>query len=104
LLARSRRAGVMAYGSLVVHYNRDFQEKWVSSASTDQGELLGAADIQSLADMGTGFSRVIEMRPIPFGRRAVLTIALATILPGLPLLVLVMPMNELIRAMAKAAL
>ncbi len=104
LLARSRRAGVMSYGSLVVHYNRDFQEKWLGDASTEQGELLGAADIQSLADMGTGFSRVIEMRPIPFGRRAMLTVAIATILPALPLLVLVMPMNELIRAMAKAAL
>jgi hypothetical protein len=104
LLARSRRAGVLSYGSLVVHYNRDFQQKWVSAASSARGDLLGAADIQSLADMGTSFSRVVEMRPVPFGRRAVLTIAIATLLPALPLLVLVMPMNELIRAMARAAL
>jgi hypothetical protein len=94
----------MSYGSLVVHYNRDFHEKWVAGSSPEDAPLLGAPDIQSLADMGNSYRYVNDMRVVPFGRRAVFTIAIATVLPCVPLLALVMPMREVIRAMVKAML
>jgi hypothetical protein len=37
----------------------------------------------------------------PFGRRAVLLLTLATVLPGLPLLLLVFPIRDIIDALAK---
>ena len=104
VLARGRRIGVMLYGALAVHYNRDFHEKWVKGSFPGDAALLGAADIQSLADMGNSYRYVNDMRAMPFGRRAILTIAVATVLPGLPLLLLVVPLREVIRAMAKAVL
>ena len=40
----------------------------------------------------------------PFGRRAVFLLALATVLPGLPLLLLVFPIGDIIDAIAGVVL
>jgi hypothetical protein len=109
-LTRSRRAGVVTYGSLVVRYNRDFHAKWVEDppeGPAPEGEserLLGSSDIQSLADIGNSYSFVRAMGFTPFSRRAVLVVALATVLPALPLLLLVVPIKDVLGALAKLAL
>lgn len=99
-MSRARRAALQSYGSLVVRYNRGFEEKWVDDTPQDE-QLLGSADVQSLADMGTGFGYVKAMGSVPFGRRAVIQLALATLLPGLPLLLLIVPLADIIDAVAK---
>jgi hypothetical protein len=58
-------------------------------------EARSDADIQSLADMGNSFRFVVEMRNVPFGRRAVLELALAAAIPCVPLLLLVVPVSEI---------
>ena len=51
--------------------------------------------------MGASFRFVEEMGLTPFGRRAIIQLAVATFLPGLPLLLLVVPIEEIIDAVAK---
>jgi hypothetical protein len=63
--------------------------------------LLGSADIQSLADMGNSFRFVTEMGVVPFGRRTVLGLALATALPFIPLVLLVVPPSQIVEVMRK---
>ena len=48
-------------------------------------ELLGAADIQSLADLGNSYALVREMRAIPFGLEDIARPAAATAAPLVPL-------------------
>ena len=100
-MVRARRAALEAYGSLVVRYNRGFQDKWIDGPPPQDEQLLGSSDIQSLADMGASFRLVKEMKPIPFGRGVVIQLAMATILPGLPLILLVVPIGEIIGVVAK---
>ena len=97
-------SALMTYGSLVVRYNRNFQKKWMESPPPENEELLGGADIQSLADLGNSFRFVNDMRITPFGRWTVLALGIATALPALPLLLLMMPIQEILSALAKVAL
>jgi len=88
-MAQTRRDALRSYGSLVTRYNTSFQEKWIDGPGPQDEQLLGSSDIQSLADLSSSCRLVADMGLTPFGRRAVLLLTLATVLPGLPLLLLV---------------
>ena len=100
-MGRIRRSALKSYGSLLVRYSRGFQEKWIDSPSPPDEQLLGSSDIQSLTDMGASFRLIKEMGLTPFGRRAIIQLAVATFLPSLPLLLLVVPIEEIIQVVAK---
>jgi hypothetical protein len=57
--------------------------------------LLGSPDIQSLADLGNSYNMVRAMRLAPITKDAVLVIAVATLLPLAPLLLTIMPLEEI---------
>ncbi|WP_412705224.1 hypothetical protein [Aeromonas rivipollensis] len=62
------------------------QLRWLRTADRDGESLLGASDIQSLADLGTAYAVIKEVRPMPFSRDMFLQLVLATVVPFLPLL------------------
>ena len=103
-MSRHWRAAMGAYGSLVVHYNRSFHKKWVDGLAPEGENLLGSADIQSLADLGSSYQFVKDMRFTPFDRWTVIQLALATVAPALPLVLLVVPVSQILDALAKVAL
>jgi hypothetical protein len=96
-LVRARREGLRQYSLLAGTYTRAFEQKWVAGKMASPELLLGSADIQSLADLGNSFAMIREMGPFPFSRQHFLEIAVATFLPGLPLIFLVMPVWELLK-------
>jgi len=49
------------------YYVESFEQKWVLRRPASSDELLGAADSQSLADLGTSYALVHDMRSVPFG-------------------------------------
>src|SRR5450631_2691950 len=63
-LARAKRKGLAEYGLLASRYVEGFDEKWVVGHAEDGNELLGTADIQSLADLGNSYAVVREMRAV----------------------------------------
>jgi hypothetical protein len=63
--------------------------------------LLGSGDFQSLADLGNSFGFVRDMRLVPFSLEDVLRLAIATAIPLLPLLLTIMPLEELLTRLAK---
>jgi hypothetical protein len=69
-LWRCRYQGLFDYGTLAVDYTRLFQERWI--AQRQRGDLLGSADIQSLADLANSYNVVDKMRFWPFGLRTVI--------------------------------
>jgi hypothetical protein len=97
-LWRCRYQGLFDYGSLAAEYTRRFQERWISSRPRD--DLLGTADIQSLADLANSFNVVDKMRFWPFGLRTVMTIAFAAVLPMIPVALIQMPLTELLSKLA----
>ena len=58
--------------------------------------ILGTGDIQSLADLGNSYAVVREMRPVPFDLQDVALLVATTAMPILPLLLTVMPLEELV--------
>jgi hypothetical protein len=94
-LARVKRTGLNEYGTLAERYVRGFDEKWLRRGTQGSEPLMGSADIQSLADMGNSFSVVRSMRIAPVTRDAILQLAAAVLVPLIPLLLTVMPLEEL---------
>lgn len=101
VMVNARRRGMQAYGALVARYGREFQKKWIDGGAAVNAVLLGSADIQSLADMGNSFQFVKRMRMTPVSSRGVIRLLLATILPALPLLLLIMPLAEIVGILKK---
>jgi hypothetical protein len=99
-LARAKRAGLREYGTLGARYVREFDVKWLRGGTPANEPLVGSADIQSLADLGNSFEVVRSMRVAPVTRDAILQLAAATLVPVVPLLLTVMPLEELLKRLA----
>ena len=96
-LADAKRRGLRAYGTLAERYVREFDAKWVRGSPPPDEPLVGSADIQSLADLGNSYEVVRTMRLSPITRDAILRLGAATLVPIVPLLLTVMPLEELIK-------
>jgi hypothetical protein len=100
-MAQARRKGLAEYGLLTQRYVESFGGKWVLRDSSTPEELLGAADIQSLADLGNSYGLVRDMRPVPFGLDDVSRLAAATAAPLVPLLLTIFSPEELLMRIIK---
>ena len=96
-LSRAKRQGLLEYGALAERYVRDFDGKWLRRGAQESEPLMGSADIQSLADMGNSFAVVRTMRLAPIGRDAVLELAACVLVPLAPLLLTIMPVEDLVK-------
>lgn len=81
---------------LASEYVREFDLKWIRGNASGNEPLLGSADIQSLADMGNSFKIVHEIKPLPFSKHSVFLIVALTLIPILPLVLTMVPLEELI--------
>jgi hypothetical protein len=59
--------------------------------------LLGSGDIQSLADLGNSFEVIKGMRLIPATKEAIFQLAVVALVPIVPLLLTMMPLDELLK-------
>jgi hypothetical protein len=95
-MAQTKRRGLAEYGLLAERYVEQFQQKWVLDNPGPQEELFGAADFQSLADLGNSYAVVREMSSVPFGVEDISRLAAVTAAPLLPLLLTIFSPEELI--------
>ena len=101
-LEAAKRAGLREYGILAQRYVRDFDHKWLRGGAPADEQLIGSADIQSLADMGGSFEVVKEMKLAPFTLRTVLQLGIVTLLPVAPLLLTMISLEELLTKLLAA--
>ncbi len=101
-LSRCRFRGLLDFSSLVLRYDRMFEEKWIErkTAETDDS-LLGSSDIQSLADIATAYEHVNDMLLIPFDMKGFAVLVFAALLPFLPLVATVVPVQEILKKLAE---
>jgi hypothetical protein len=100
-MARAKRKGLADYGLLAQRYVDGFEQKWVLQNGDTSEEFLGAADIQSLADLANSYALVREMRAVPFGLEDMTRLAIATAAPLVPLLLTIFSLDELIMRIVK---
>ena len=103
-LLQAKRRGLHDYGLLADRYVKDFERKWIRGGPTPDEPLLGSADIQSLCDLDGSFTVIREMRPFPFGKEAIIPLVATVVLPGLPLVLTVIPLEELVKRLLGALL
>jgi hypothetical protein len=96
-LADAKRKGLLEYGTLAERYVRQFDAKWLRGQAPADEPFVGSADVQSLADLSTSYEVVQEMRIAPITKDAVLRLAAATLVPIVPLVLTIMPLEELLK-------
>jgi hypothetical protein len=101
-LLRQRVAGRRHYADLAFRYTRLFEERWVAAGRANDGALLGAADIQSLADLANSFQIVEQIRLVPMSPRAIYLLFVASAVPMLPLLLTKLSIWELVHMVGGA--
>ena len=95
-LAEAKRKGLREYGALAERYVREFDGKWLRGGAPAEEPFVGSGDIQSLADLANSYEVVRSMRIAPITRDAVLLLVAATLAPFVPLLLTMMPLEELL--------
>jgi hypothetical protein len=73
-----------------------FRDKWLAHRPGRE-ELVGSADLQSLADLAAASDTVGSTGLLPIGRRATLTLAALIALPYAPLLLTMIPFEDLLQ-------
>jgi len=94
-IAAAKRAALRSYGRLGQRYVMDFERAWIPTGSPAEASPLGSGDIQSLADLANSLETVRSTRVLPITRQTVLALGIATLLPVAPLLLTVIPFEEL---------
>ena len=103
-LLQTRRVAVREYGVLAQRYAREFDTKWLRGGAPSNESLLGTSDIQSLADLGNSFDIIYGMRATPLTKDAILRVAVAAVVPLLPLTLTMIPLDELLKRLVKIIL
>jgi hypothetical protein len=96
-VAAAKRMALRSYGRLSQRYAREFDATWLPGGSPAAVSPLGAADIQSLADLGNSVEAMKATRLVPITRDAVFGVVVATLLPLAPLALTAVPAEEIAR-------
>ena len=103
-LAATKRHGLREYGVLAGRYVREFDAKWLHGGAPPDEPLVGSSDVQSLADLANSYEVVRTMRIVPLTKEAVIRLAVVTLLPVAPLLLTLMPLEELLKKLLSIVL
>jgi hypothetical protein len=100
----AKRKANREYARLAQRYVRDFEAKWLPGGTPAGETPLGTGDIQSLADMNQALGAARETRVVPITRDTIVTLVVATLIPLAPLLLTVIPAEELAKRLVKLIL
>ena len=78
---------------------RAFDTKWLRGGAPANEPLVGSGDIQSLADLANSYEVVRTLRIAPVTKEAILHLGLATLAPLVPLVLTMMPLEELLKTL-----
>jgi len=94
-IARERRRALREYGTVGADYVNDFRGKWIRGKPGAEA-LLGTSDIQSLADLANSFAVVEATRLLPVTRDMLVKLTIVLVAPLLPLLLTVIPLDQIV--------
>lgn len=101
-LLEARLEGLRAYAELALRYTRRFHQRWISEGESNDEKLLGAPDIQSLADLGTSFDVVERMRFVLVDSRHLYFVFVAAVVPMLPIFLTKMSLWQIVELVGHA--
>jgi hypothetical protein len=102
-MARCRFRGLLDFGNLIWMHDHEFDEKWIRNLGKkgENERLLGSRDVASLGAIARAFEHVDEMLLMPFDKKASIMLAVAAVLPMIPLLGTSIPLGEILKALGE---
>jgi hypothetical protein len=100
-LWRAKEAGLFEYGAFSSRYVQEFHRKWIGTKA-GESPIEANDDIGPLCDIGESFDRTFGMRIMPITLKSALVFALAGLAPMLPLVLMVMPLQEVLKLLMRA--
>jgi len=88
--------GMSDYSVFADRYVNEFDRKWLGAGPAPGEPLLGTPDLQSLADLGNSVNIVRDMRIVPVSTTMLTHLAVAALLPLLPLVLFKYPLKDLL--------
>ena len=101
-LATLRRQAILQYGTLAQMHSSDFHDKWILHRGGHEEEFLTAPESSTLADFGTAYENIEEMMPFPLDKGALMGLAVAVLLPMLPVVLAEIPLIEVLKDLMEA--
>jgi hypothetical protein len=101
-LRETKRRGTFEYGALAMTVGKQFETKWLPQRHNLDQQSLEVLDFSATTDLYSVVENVSEMREVPFTLRDLIgPIGVAALVPFLPLAVLAMPLEVILRALVK---
>jgi len=97
----AKRRGMFTYGALAASLGLQFEQKWLKQAGSLDRQVLEVPDFSATVDLFGVVSNVYEMKDIPFGWKNVAPLVVSTLLPFIPVALLVFPLKEILKDVAK---
>lgn len=99
-LRSTKSAGIFHYGALAGDMGREFEQKWLAPEVVGRG-ALEVPDFSAATDLYSVVANVYEMKYLPFGWKDLVKLVVATLLPFVPVALMAVPLDELLRALMK---
>jgi hypothetical protein len=103
-LLRTRTRGVLQYDALAKSVGHDFEQRWLGQLGKTGGTELSTSNFSATTDLYSIAAATHQMRLVPMSMIQVATLLLAGLLPFVPVAAITLPLQEILRYIAKLAL
>ena len=100
-LQRQKVAGIFSYGALAENVGRQFEHKWLENYDKYSAGALEATDFSATTDLYGVVANVHEMKNVPFDLVGLVSLAVTTLLPFIPVLLMTMPIKQILQEAMK---
>jgi len=100
-LRRARDSAVLSCGTLSGRQLKAFEEKWLNQGPREAQEMLEAPDFSAVIDLSTTVANARSMSTFPFRLKQLVPLALAALLPFVPVAAIETPLTEILKQMMK---
>lgn len=101
-MIRLQAWGTFHYGRLATDVGHAFQQRWLADGRAIGSDALTAQDFSATTDLYSIAANVRAINPFVLDARIIIMLATATLLPFVPLLFAVLPLEELAQLALKA--
>jgi len=99
-LLRAQPRGRLQYGALATAVGQEFERRWFVPGSVN-ADTLAVQDFSATTDLYSITSNVYRMRLVPLDLRGLVPLAIATVLPFVPVVLVALPFERVLELVGK---
>jgi hypothetical protein len=103
-LIRAGQEGAFTYDEVAKSLGTRFEGRWLSPRGPWDEEALSAPDFSATTDLYSIVANVRQIGYFPFDLRSLLFLAAATLVPFIPLVFAIVPLDEVLKMLSKVVL